>query len=285
LPSLRHVDLSFFLSFFLSSSSNKSAMHFLSLGVSILCILPSIIALTITSPTPGSTIDPSQAFVITWTSTSSDPSTIEFNIHETNPAVLATDQVLANGVATSAHSFIVPANTVQQFGTGFVIQALSGGSVIATSGAFALAAGNNAVSTLSNGQETFVSITTVVTNTPAATTTATPLVQTTSAPGVTSSVGASATTAVVPVTGAAPTGVVTGTETATGTQVLSTSVGESGAATSSVSGLVTSTTIVGTTSSSTAAASATSKAFAHGNARVGVVALAGGVMGAVALLV
>lgn len=118
----------------------------------IVSLLTQATALTFTSPKTGDNIDSTEPFTITWTTTPSDPSTISLNIANNNPSLLSFGGIIATDIETSAGSYTAPRGG--GFGTGYVIQALSGsgGPVIATSGTFTFSGGAAGWSTLANGQ-------------------------------------------------------------------------------------------------------------------------------------
>ena len=103
--------------------------------VAIATLIASINALTITSPSQNQVVDPTSDITVTWSSDSSDPATIN---------LLASGSLLANkqvgsDVSTASGSFVIPGNTLQSYGIGFVIKAESSdGSVLATSSSFTL---------------------------------------------------------------------------------------------------------------------------------------------------
>ena len=129
-----------------------------SLG-SLALFTSAVTALTITSPAAGAAIDPTQPIEIQWTSDSSDPSTIDLSIGQEGSTGGRGKQTLASGVDTSTGSFTIPANTIQSYGTGYQIQALSAGETDALAAATGLTLSpfQGSVSTGSDGQLTLTS--------------------------------------------------------------------------------------------------------------------------------
>ena len=250
----------------------------------VAALLSQAIAITIISPFPGTNIDPSQPISITWIASASDPSTIDLKIDDSSPNALSTNQVLAAGVKTSSGSFTVPANAIQNWGTGYQIQATgSGGDVLGTVGDLTLGAGSNAVTTASNGQ---ISLITSATAAEASSTVAAPATGVTSAPAGTTGSVETGSGSVVAATAAST--VLSGSFTAVST---SASGSQSSTSTKS-SGFVTSSTSRTATESSEASAAATSAANTNtanslGRMRGGEVVMgaAGVLAGIVALIV
>jgi hypothetical protein len=133
----------------------------------LVSFLPSLVlALTITSPQPNTNIDPTLPLTITWTSLSTDPSTISLKIDNADPNALSTSQILASGISTSLGKWVVEGNTVQNWGTGYQILALSGNGGDGDQGALGKVEGltlgqgggsGGSVVTAGNGQVSYVS--------------------------------------------------------------------------------------------------------------------------------
>ena len=100
----------------------------------------------------------SRELTILWTSSSSDPSSITLKISSSDPNSLSTDLTLGSNIPVSSGRYTVTANEIQNFGTGYQIQALNAANndVVATVGGLVLGAGQGSVSTASNGQLSFV---------------------------------------------------------------------------------------------------------------------------------
>jgi len=245
-------------------------MRYLSIPcVSLVAFFPCISALTITSPAPGSTIDVLEPLVISWTSDSSDPSTVDLRIDNANSNLLSTDVTLATGVSTSSGSYTVPPNTIQDFGTDFQIEILSDGTTLAESTGLVLIATSTQVSTNANGQLTTVS----ATSAEAASTAA----QTESAAATTNPSGDPATTNSEPN--------ITLSGTVTGGEGSATAPGATRTASSFVTSA--SSTTSSRSQASAAATSASSTSTANGQRRLGseyVLSAAGVLAGVVALL-
>ena len=128
--------------------------------VSLLGLLSGTSALTFTSPTPGTALDPTQPITISWTSDASDPSTVNFIVSDANDSSLFPAQTVVQDVPSSSGSYTVPANTIKAYGTGFQIAASGDGKTVGTLNGITLGAGSNQVSTASNGQVSFVSMAT-----------------------------------------------------------------------------------------------------------------------------
>ena len=228
-------------------------------------------ALQFTSPTSGSGIDPTQPLVISWSVNFTDPSLIDLKITNANPNAVTTDMTLATGVASYTGSYTVPANTIQNFGTGYEILALSNGATLAQITGLILGSSGSQVSTDANGQLTLVTTATGTGATTAASTTS-------NGQNGSDSVSTSVPTASIESVGVTTlSGTVTGSEPTAG--VSASSRTESGFVTSTASG---------TRSDSSATASSTSSTnTANGQKRLGgelVLSAAGVLAGVVALL-
>ena len=130
-------------------------------AISIAALITSIQALTITSPSQGQILDPTQPITVTWTTSSGDPSTFDLL---TSDGSFISDTRVARSVSASAGSYIIPANSVQSYGTQFSVRADGpDGNHLATSGTFTLSVGSGYVV---NGQTTLVTAQTF-TGTPA----------------------------------------------------------------------------------------------------------------------
>ncbi|RMD44543.1 hypothetical protein DV735_g556, partial [Chaetothyriales sp. CBS 134920] len=109
----------------------------------------------------GSTVDPSKALTIIWTSSSSDPRTITFKLENSDSSntLASSNQVLASNVPSQQGRITVSAYTIATFGTGYKIVALSdtSGDEIAVSDGLVLADSSGSVTTLSDGALSFVS--------------------------------------------------------------------------------------------------------------------------------
>jgi hypothetical protein len=114
-------------------------------------------ALDFTSPSEGSDIDPTRDITITWTSSSSDPSTIDLTIGNAQPNQATTELTLGSDIDTSSNTFTIPANTIQNWGTGYQIQALDGTAVLAEITDLVLSPFSGQVSTNTAGQLTIIS--------------------------------------------------------------------------------------------------------------------------------
>jgi Ser-Thr-rich glycosyl-phosphatidyl-inositol-anchored membrane family len=130
-----------------------------------LALLSSVItALEITSPAAGAAIDPTQSVVVEWTFDSSDPGVIDLWIDHQDPTGLTYTSTFASGLSTSSGTYTIPPNTIQDFGSGYQIQAREenagpDGEVVAEV-QVTLSPFQNAVSTNSDGRVTVVSQTT-----------------------------------------------------------------------------------------------------------------------------
>lgn len=103
--------------------------------IAVATLIASIKALTITSPSQDQILDPTSDITVTWSSDSSDPTAINLLASGS----LLTNKQVGSGVSTASGSFIIPANSIQSYGIGFVIKVEStDGSVLATSSTFTL---------------------------------------------------------------------------------------------------------------------------------------------------
>ena len=245
------------------------SIRFAVLGLAIL--LSGASALTFTSPTPGQPLDPTQSIVIKWTSDGSDPSNIDLIVSSANSGSVFPEQTLATGVSTASGQYVVPANTIQSYGTGFQIDASGAGTTVGQVTGLTLGAGSNQVSTASNGQVSFVGESTA--NVPAATGTATLTGIITSAPGSGASSAAGSVT------------ILTGT--VTGSAAVSSSTGSSDSTSRSSSFITSSTSRSSSEASAAATTSAANSNTANSQGRVAsevVLCGAGVLAGIVALL-
>ena len=232
-------------------------------------------ALEITHPTSGSGIDPTRDLVITWSANVTDPSIIDLKITNSDPNALTTDMTLATGAVTYAGSYTVPANTIQNFGTGYQILAIVDGKTLAQVTGLVLGASSDQVSTETNGQLTFI---TTATNTAAPS-----AAVTTTSDGQEGSDGVSTSVHTATIESV---GITTLTGTGTGSEATGSTMGTTTSRTTS--NFVTSTASRSSSKSSAAAAtSAQSTNTANGQKRLGgelVLSAAGVLAGVVALL-
>jgi hypothetical protein len=98
-------------------------------------------ALNITQPKAGANLDPTTPITISWTSTPSDPPTVDLNIEGGDSA--GGGKVLGTNVSVAAGKYVVPANTINMTmaaGEQFQISANTpgdqGNQFVAQSGAF-----------------------------------------------------------------------------------------------------------------------------------------------------
>lgn len=130
-----------------------------SYAASLLLVLnaTAVSALKILSPTPGSSIDPTQPLSIVWSVDIYDPALVEIRFTNAEPNAVTSDLTLATGVASYTGSYTVPENTIQNFGTGYQLLFIgNGGATIASSTDLTLGASSNQVSTDANGQLTLI---------------------------------------------------------------------------------------------------------------------------------
>lgn len=113
--------------------------------------------LKILSPTPGSSIDPTQPLSIVWSVDIYDPALVEIRFTNAKPNAVTSDLTLATGVASYTGSYTVPENTIQNFGAGYQLLFIGNGdATIASSTDLTLGASSNQVSTDANGQLTLI---------------------------------------------------------------------------------------------------------------------------------
>lgn len=106
-------------------------------------LLATIDALTITSPSDGQTLDPTEPITFSWTSDSSDPDTFDILLDDSAVGGLVSNLKVASGVSTSAGSYILPTGATKTYGDGFVLKAQSSsGDILATSPQFTLSMGD-----------------------------------------------------------------------------------------------------------------------------------------------
>lgn len=238
----------------------------------LLALSASVQGLTITSPSSGAALDPSQPITVTWTSTSSDPPVFNLVLDNTNSGSLTPhNTVLSSGISTSTGTYTIPAYALLTYGSDFVFKATdSSGSNLATSPSFTLALGSNQVSTLSGGGQVLISTST---GAPAGT-------------GLSSGTGA-ITATVTSATGATASGTASASTVGNGNSTISTTSHSSSSSsfrtsttssTSSRSGSASS-----TSSSATASSSANAQPRLSGNTEI-VLSAAGVMAGIVALL-
>jgi hypothetical protein len=98
-------------------------------------------ALNITQPKAGANLDPTTPMIIAWTSTTSDPPTIDLNIEGGDSA--GEGEVLGTNVSVTAGKFVVPANAInvtmaagEQFQISVNTPGDQGNQFVARSGAF-----------------------------------------------------------------------------------------------------------------------------------------------------
>jgi len=246
------------------STCHPATMRFsLPVVVVLTACCASSVALQITSPTSGSTIDPTQSLTISWSISYTDPSTIDLKLSQSG----SSDEItLATGAVTYAGSYTVPAGTLKGSGSGYTIVAIGNGNTLNQISGLSLGAGgsnsgNQQTSTVA--QVTMTSTQTVI-PTPAAVT----------------SVGTEATSGTIPTASSESVGFTTMSGTVSGSEV-SSSISHSG------SSFVTSKASRTSSSSSTAKATAGSTNTANGQRRPGselVLGAAGVLAGIVALL-
>lgn len=243
-------------------------------SATLLSLLPTALALTITSPAGSQQINPGLPLTITWTSTSSDPNTISLILAHSSD----NNDVLATNIPTSAGSYTVPAWWVQDYGIGYTLQAQqgSGGNVVAEVGGLSLGGGVGEITTDATGGLSFVSTAAIETASQAS--------------------AATGGSAVTGVPGQAGTGsgsdlvtILSGSGTGSGAAASATGESASASESGSESGGSASSTGSESESSESASASRTGSAAASAtsgtgdNAARGVKAAVGGVMGALAV--
>ncbi|KAJ9660101.1 hypothetical protein H2198_002798 [Neophaeococcomyces mojaviensis] len=114
-------------------------------------------ALTFTSPAAGDSLDPTQPITVEWTSDSSDPSTFDLILDNSNKNSLVKNKKIATSISTSSGSYILSTAAIMTYGDGFIFKAQSAsGNTLSTSGAFTLAVDTSAVVT-SNGRVSYQS--------------------------------------------------------------------------------------------------------------------------------
>lgn len=103
-------------------------------------LLVAVEAFTITSPTDGEVLDPTQPITFSWTSDSSDPTTFNIVLDNSASGGLTNNVVVATDVSTSAGSYTISTNAARTYGEGFTLMAESAaGNILATSPSFSLA--------------------------------------------------------------------------------------------------------------------------------------------------
>ena len=119
----------------------------------IVVFTTAVSALTITSPSAGQTLDPTQPITVSWTSEASDPS--DFDLVVDGNGGLFSNTKVATGITTSSGTYYLPANAIITYGSGFVLKAQTpDGDDLAFSGSFDLSLGS---ATTTNGQVSFIS--------------------------------------------------------------------------------------------------------------------------------
>jgi len=132
-------------------------MRFSFVIVAIGVLLATVNALTITSPASGDSLDPTQPITIRWTSNSSDPSSFDLILDNSNQNSLVKNKKIATSISTSSGSYILSTATITTYGSGFMFKAqTTSGNTLSTSGSFTLAVDTSAVVT-SNGAVSFQS--------------------------------------------------------------------------------------------------------------------------------
>jgi len=230
----------------------------LRVAVSLTAFFAAASAFTFSSPTSGSSIDPTKPLGISWSVSYTDPSTIDLKLTNSDSGA---EIVLASGVVSYTGQYTVSAGTIKGSGSGYTLVAIGNGNTLAQLTGLSLGTGDQ---TSTGAEATQVSTQTVVPM-PAAST-------------GTEVVGA--TSGTIPTASIDSVGATTLPGTVSGSQVLA-SIAQTG------SSFVTSTTSRGSTSSSAATPTAGSTNTASGQKRLAgelVLGAAGVLAGVVALL-
>jgi len=233
----------------------------LRVAVSLTAFFAAASAFTFSSPTSGSSIDPTKPLGISWSVSYTDPSTIDLKLTNSDSGA---EIVLASGVVSYTGQYTVSAGTIKGSGSGYTLVAIGNGNTLAQLTGLSL--GGTGGQTSTGAEATQISTQTVVPM-PAAST-------------GTEVVGA--TSGTIPTASIDSVGATTLPGTVSGSQVLA-SIAQTG------SSFVTSTTSRGSTSSSAATATGTagSTNTASGQKRLAgelVLGAAGVLAGVVALL-
>jgi len=114
-------------------------------------------ALTFSSPTSNSAIDPTQPIVISWSISYTDPSVIDLKLSNSD-----NDITLATGVVTYTGTYTIPGGTLPSSGSGYTLVAEGNGDKLAQVTGLSLGGSDTSDQTSTNAEVTLVSTQTVV---------------------------------------------------------------------------------------------------------------------------